>query len=130
MTQIRFQYPKVNGSWRPIISLGLKLQNKWYPFNFYVYSGSEYSILRAKIADIVGFNYRTGNRISLQVGDGSLIQVYLHELEVQLGREKFTCPIGFSQQLGVDFNVLGKRGVFDRFKICFQQDPGLITFES
>lgn len=130
MTLIRFQYQQVKGSWRPIISLGLKLQNKWYPFDFYVDSGSEYSILRAEIADIVGFNYRTGSRISLQVGDGSLIQVYLHELEVQLGKEKFSCPIGFSQQLGVDFNVLGKRGVFDRFKICFQQNPGLITFES
>ncbi|MGK7900716.1 MAG: hypothetical protein AB4352_04750 [Hormoscilla sp.] len=130
MTQIRFQYQKVNGRLQPIISIGLKLQNKWYPFDFYVDSGSEYSILRSEIADIVGFNYRTGNRISLQVGDGSFILIYLHELEVQLGRERFTCPLGFSQQLGVDFNVLGKMGIFDRFKICFQQDPGLITFES
>ena len=93
-------------------------------------SGSEYTILHAKIAERVGFNYHTGDRISLQVGDGSLLQIYLHELEVQLGRERFSCPVGFSPRPGVKFNVLGKRGVFDRFKICFQQDPGLITFES
>ncbi|MBC6476095.1 MAG: hypothetical protein GDA48_27465 [Hormoscilla sp. GM102CHS1] len=69
-------------------------------------------------------------RISLQVGDGGLLQLYLHELEVQLGRERFRCPVGFYSRLGVKFNVLGKRRIFDRFKIGFQQDPGLLTFES
>ena len=130
MTLIRFPYKRLRGILQPVIPIGVKLENSWESVNVYVDSGSEYTILHAEIAERVGFNYRTGNRISLQVGDGSLLLIYLHELEMQLGGERFSCPVGFSPRLGVDFNVLGKRGVFDRFKICFQQDPELITFES
>ncbi|NEO53445.1 MAG: hypothetical protein F6K54_10340 [Okeania sp. SIO3B5] len=70
------------------------------------------------------------DRVNLQVGDGSLIPVYLHDLEIQLGRERFTCLIGFSHRLGVSFNVLGKQGIFDKFKICFLESQGIISFES
>lgn len=130
MTLIRFPYKRLKGIWQPVIPIGVKLENAWESVNVYVDSGSEYTILHAEIAERVGFNYHRGNRISVQVGDGSLLLIYLHELDVQLGGARFSCPVGFSPRLGVDFNVLGKRGVFDRFKICFQQAPGLITFES
>ncbi|MBO1351861.1 MAG: hypothetical protein EBE86_032875 [Hormoscilla sp. GUM202] len=130
MTIIRFPYLRWEETLQPIIAMGVNLENNWRRVNVYVDSGSEYTILHAKIAERVGFDCHTRDRISLQVGDGGLLQLYLHELEVQLGRERFRCPVGFSSRLGVKFNVLGKRGIFDRFKICFQQDPGLLTFES
>ncbi|MBC6424304.1 MAG: hypothetical protein GDA38_24565 [Hormoscilla sp. SP12CHS1] len=130
MTIIRFPYLRWEETLQPIIAMGVNLENNWRRVNVYVDSGSEYTILHAKIAERVGFDCHTGDGISLQVGDGGLLQLYLHELEVQLGRERFRCPVGFYSRLGVKFNVLGKRGIFDRFKICFQQYPGLLTFES
>ncbi|MBC6476091.1 MAG: hypothetical protein GDA48_27445 [Hormoscilla sp. GM102CHS1] len=130
MTLIRFPYKQLRGISQPVIPIGVKIENAWESVNVYMDSGSEYTILHAKIAELVGFNYHTGNRISLQVGDGSLLLIYLHELEMQLVGKRFSCPVGFYPDLGVDFNVLGKIGIFDRFKICFQQAPGLITFES
>lgn len=55
--------------------------------------------------------------------------IYLDDLEVQLGTERFVCPVGFSANLGVKFNVLGKTGIFDRFRVCFQEAQAVLTFE-
>jgi len=52
----------------------------------------------------IGFDYLAGERTYLQVGDGSFIPVYLHELQIQVGTERFTAKIGFSEKLGVAFN--------------------------
>lgn len=92
-------------------------------------SGSAYTVLHARIADGVGFDYRSGERIYLQVGDGSFIPVYLHDLEVQIGAEQFTARVGFSEKLGVGFNLLGRTDIFGRFRICFQEIHGILTFE-
>lgn len=64
-----------------------------------------YTVLRATIADGLGFDYRGGERIFLQVGDGSFIPAYLHDLKVQLGEERFTAEVGFSERLGIGFNL-------------------------
>lgn len=130
MAIIRFNYKLINGTFQPVITLGVLLENAWRRVDFYVDSGANYSVVRSEIAEEFEFDYLTGRRINLQVGDGGMIPVYLHDLEIQLGRERFTCPIGFSHRLGVSFNVLGKQGIFDKFKICFLESQGIISFES
>ena len=82
--------------------------------------------LRGQRAPIITMGVR---RIFLQVGDGSFIPVYLHELEIQLGEERFTAEVGFSERLGVGFNLLGRRSIFPRFRVCFDESQGVITFE-
>lgn len=130
MTLNRFPYKRLQGLWQPVIPIGVKLEPGWKRIDVYVDSGATYTVIQGRIADDAGFNYRTGKRISLEVGTGNLMVVYLHEMEVQLGSERFTCPVGFSDQLGVKFNVLGKIGFFDRFKICFHQSQRSLTFET
>jgi len=105
------------------------LEDTWYPVEVYVDSGAAYTILRAQIAEGIGFDYRKGEKIYAQVGDGSFIPVYLHNLEMQLGIERFIGKIGFSEKLGVGFNLLGRMGIFDRFKICLVEKEGILSFE-
>jgi len=93
-------------------------------------SGAAYTVLHAQIADGVGFDYRPKEPMYLQVGDGGFIPVYLHDLEMQVGTERFVGKVGFSEKLGVGFNLLGRAGVFDRFKVCFQESQGILTFET
>jgi predicted aspartyl protease len=124
-----FRYKPFRGRLVPMITIGVKMGAVWYPLEVYVDSGAAYTVLRAQIAEGVGFDYRAGNRVYLQVGDGSFIPVYLHDLEAQVGTERFTAKVGFSDKLGVGFNLLGRAGVFERFKICFQESQGVITFE-
>jgi len=124
-----FRYKPFRGRLAPLITIGVEIGAVWYPVEVYVDSGSAYTVLRAQIADGVGFDYRTGNRVYLQVGDGSFIPVYLHQLEVQVGTDRFLAQVGFSEKLGVGFNLLGRAGIFERFKICFQESQRVLTFE-
>lgn len=130
MATVRFLYKQVRGIAQPVIPIGIKFPNRWLPLEVYVDSGAEYTVIEAGIAQSIGFDYRQGNRVYLQVGSGSLISVYLNYLEVQLGSVQLTCRVGFSEQLKVNYNVLGKADIFDYFKICFSQNQRLITFET
>ena len=112
-----------------MITIGVKIGEVWYPVEVYVDSGAAYTLLHAQIAEGVGFDYRAGNCIYLQVGDGSFIPVYLHDLQVQVGSEQFNAKVGFSEKLGVGFNLLGRTDIFDRFKVCFQENQRILTFE-
>jgi len=55
---------------------------------------------------------------------------YLQELELQIGSERFVVLVGFSERLVVMFNLLGRDGVFSRFKICFQEQQRILTLET
>lgn len=125
-----FRYKPFRGRLAPMITIGIKIGATWYPVEVYVDSGAVYTVLRAQMAEGIGFDYRLGNLVYLQVGDGSFIPVYLHELEVQIGAERFTAKVGFSEKLGVGFNLLGREGIFERFKICFQESQRIMTVES
>jgi hypothetical protein len=61
--------------------------------------------------------------------EASFLPIYLHELEVQVGTDRFSAQVGFSEKLGVGFNLLGRAGIFERFKICFQESRCVLTFE-
>ena len=124
-----FRYKSIRGRLAPIITIGVKIEGLWYPIEAYVDSGAAYTLLRAQVADGIGFDYRAGHQIYLQVGDGSFIPAYLHDLELQVGREQFSTKVGFSDKLGIGFNLLGRAGIFERFKICFQESHGIITFD-
>jgi len=52
---------------------------------------------------------------------GSFIPVYLHDLEIQVGKHRLTAPLGFSDRLGVRFNLLGRMGILSHFKVCFDE---------
>lgn len=58
-------------------------------------SGAAYTLLHAQMAEGIGFDYRAGEQVYLQVGDGSFIPVYLHDLELQVGSEQFLAKVGF-----------------------------------
>jgi hypothetical protein len=126
---IIFPYKHLRGQPAPLIPIGIKIAGRWCPLEAYVDSGAAYTVLHAGIAEGIGFDYRSGRLAYLQVGDGSLIPVYLHDLELQLGAERLTAPVGFSDKLGIGFNLLGRAGIFERFEICFREKQGIISFE-
>lgn len=129
MAIIRFDYKKIRGTYQPIIPIGIKFPDCWVPLEVYVDSGAEYTVIEAGIAEGMGFDYRQGKKIYLQVGDGSLIPVYLNLLTVQLGSVRFLCRVGFSDRLNVNMNILGKADIFDKFEICFLQSQHRLTFK-
>ena len=95
----------------------------------YVDSGATYTILRAKVADDLGFDYEKGRKLSVQVGDGKLIPVFLHDLPLQIGSTQRIATVGFSAKLGVPFNLLGRLGVFEHFRVCFHEKRRMVSFQ-
>jgi len=127
---MRFPYVQERGRFLPIISLQLKGKGtvEWITFDAFVDSGASYSIFKAEIGDILGLDVEKGEKMFITVGDGSLIIVYVHQLGIQIGDEKFDAMIGFSKQLGIGFNIIGRKDIFERFKICFDEKEKVVEF--
>jgi len=120
---MRFPYVQERGRFLPIISLQLKGKGTkdWITFDAFIDSGASYSIFKAEIGDILELEVEKGEKTFITVGDGSRIIIYVHRLEIQIGDEEFEAGIGFSKQLGIGFNIIGRKGIFERFIICFNE---------
>ncbi len=88
-----------------------------------------FTILRADEAHRLGINWQQGQPQMIVVGDGSFIPTYIHNLSIQIADWRITAPIGFSERLGVGFNILGRRGLFDQFQVCFNDQTREVSFQ-
>ncbi|OGX38946.1 MAG: hypothetical protein A3D87_03635 [Omnitrophica WOR_2 bacterium RIFCSPHIGHO2_02_FULL_50_17] len=117
---MRFPYREFSrGQFAPIVNLEVWGGGRWIEVEAYIDSGATYSIFHADTAGILGIAYANGKKIMIRVGDGNLISVYLNKLPVKFAEHRFNAAVGFSKDLGVGFNLLGRVDFFDRFRICF-----------
>lgn len=103
--------------------------DRWFKVWGYVDSGAAYSIFSSRVASQMGIDSAPESRAMVVVGDGGSIPVALYTLPVRIGEEEIQAQIGFSERLGVGFNLVGRKDIFDAFKICFEESQGLVTFE-
>ena len=75
---------------------------------------------------ILGLNIAEGRKKFMTVGDGSLITVYFYRIPVRFSETNFEADIGFSRQLGIGFDIIGRRDIFERFVICFDEKNKLV----
>lgn len=115
---MNYPYIFLKGRYLPIVPLELKGE-EWIELHAFVDSGASYSIFHADITEILGINYKKGEKTYMTVGDGAQIPVYSHNIDVRFNDKEFTAKIGFSNKLGIGFDILGREGFFDRFIICF-----------
>ena len=92
-------------------------------------SGAAYSIVHGDFARDVGFDFEQGQRILVTVGDGSLIPVFLHRVALQIGPHRIEARMGFSNHLGIGFQLLGRLDVFEHFRICFHERERIVAFD-
>jgi hypothetical protein len=129
MPAVEYKYAAVAGRRSPLIPLGLGYHGRWQRVEAYVDSGAFYSVFKTGFALAIGIDWQTGERVSVQVGDGRFLPVYLHTVDIQLQQHRFSGRIGFSDQLGVSFNLIGRIPLFERFVICFDERQGILRFE-
>lgn len=80
-----------------------------------------YGFLDSGAAEILGIEAEKGDKIEITIGDGSSIPTYLQKLEVKFAGKKFEASIGFSNRLGIGFNIIGRKDFFENFRICFDE---------
>jgi hypothetical protein len=125
MSLIEFPYTFHKQYLLPIIPVLIERHKIWA----FVDSGATFSILSIDEARRIGLDWEKGRRQMIVVGDGSFIPTYFHDLPVQIGEYEVIAPIGFSERLGVGFNILGRTGIFDHFRVCFNDYARRLTFE-
>ena len=125
MPTIEFPYTRHRGYLMPIIPVSINGHKLWA----FVDSGATFSILTIDEAGRIGIDWQSGRRQMIVVGDGSYIPTFIHDLLIQIGTSEITAPIGFSERLGVGFNLLGRTGVFNQFEVCFNDHARKVTFQ-
>lgn len=127
MRRIVFPYARLGADVHPIVSLGIHLTDAWRTVYAYVDSGAAYTVLSATLAP-AGFDYRSGKLTQSRSATGHPLSLFIHDLEIQLGFDRFSAPVAFSPDLHVGFNLLGRKGIFDRYKVEFDDRRRLVSF--
>jgi hypothetical protein len=115
---LNFPYIFLEGRYLPIVPIELE-GVEWVELHAFVDSGASYSIFHSDVAEILGIDFVKGEKNLMKVGDGIQIPVYSHNINVRFNEKEFIAKIGFSDKLGIGFDILGREGFFDRFIICF-----------
>lgn len=115
MSLIEFPYTLHRGFRLPIIPVSTYSHKVWV----FVDSGATFSLLTIDEAKRIGINWQSGRDQMVVVGDGSYIPTFIHDLSIEIGDSQITAPVGFSERLGVGFNLLGRTGVFNQSEVCF-----------
>jgi len=125
---MRIPYLEIEkGTFAPVVRLEMLSPERWIETEAYVDSGASYSIFKPEVADMLKINFLKGHKNFLTVGDGGLIPVYLHNLRVRFAGYEFNSSVGFSDKLGVDFNLLGRASFFNKFMICFNDKESFLS---
>jgi len=81
------------------------------------------------VGDDLNIDIQSGEKKLLKIGDGNNITVYLHDVETIIaGKIIRNARIGFSDDLGTQFNLLGRKTIFDNFEICFSDKDKVVKF--
>jgi hypothetical protein len=121
---IKFPYKIYRNIPCPIITIRVSD----FEIDAYVDSGAFYSIFSPNEAEVIGIDYKQGKQGGAIVGDGNIIPVYFHILPISIGHISFKAKIGFSPKLGIGVNLLGRKDIFDRFLVTFDDIKKVITF--
>ena len=120
---IKFPYKTYNNIPCPIITLDIRKT----AIDAYIDSGAFYSIFSIKEAEWLGIDYTKGRQGGAMVGDGNIIPVYFHILPISIGGISLNATIGFSPKLNIGFNLLGRKDIFNRFVIIFNDAKRSVT---
>lgn len=117
-----------SGNSFPVIPLSLEFAAKKKEFFALIDSGATVSIFRSEVAESLGINIEKGKEIYLG-GVGGKIKGFLHRLQIEVAGKRFVCPVVFSQDYLVSFNLLGREGFFKRFRITFEEKKNYLKLE-
>jgi len=111
MFALSLPYKFYHRRWMSIVSIDLRTSIRSFHTEAYVDSGAFWSLFTIDAARELKLNPRDGKQRLVIVGDGRLIRVSLFKLMVEVAGRSFPAEIGFSEQLRVGFNLIGRKGV-------------------
>ncbi|MFH0713085.1 MAG: hypothetical protein V1722_01080 [Candidatus Micrarchaeota archaeon] len=115
-----FHY-KYKGKWlKPIISIALKHGEKEIELDTVIDSGADYSILDANFAEQIGIPVTRFQQLEIQ-GIASSLKGNLINVKSKVLDEFFEMPALFVKNYSGPFNILGRKGFFEKHRITFDE---------
>lgn len=83
-------------------------------------SGAAISIFHGSLAMLLGIAVESGEKRIFQ-GASAKLTGYVHKVRMAVAGKEFECEVVFSDELSTSFNLFGRKGVFENFKIVFNE---------
>lgn len=128
MRSIDFSYSFHKDIYIPIIPIQIKFRNEWFKNWAFVDSGATYSLFNEGFALDMGLDLSKSLQRYIVVGDGGYIPASFVKMPLKIEDVELLAEIGFSPKLGVGFNLLGRKDVFEKFRVCFSDAEKKINF--
>ena len=112
----------------PSIPLSIIYKDKRREVFALIDSGATISVFRPDIADSLSIVISSGKKVFLG-GVGGRIKGFIHDLEVDVGGQRFLCPVVFSREYFAPFNLLGRDAFFEKFRIIFEEKKKQVILE-
>ncbi len=116
-----------HGRFAPIVYLQVWTGNRWLYLQAYVDSGASWSVFHVDVAQLLGIKLNKAKRRYVELGNGSVLPIYLQRIKVRFAGVEFVVPAGFSDALHMGFNLMGRAGFFNRFSMSFNDRVRKLT---
>ena len=123
-----FKYHYNGEGYFPVIPFYISARGKQLKLRALIDSGATISVFKDEVAEQLEIEVESGKQIYLG-GVGGRIKGYIHELSLEIASKKFLCPVVFSREYLVSFNLLGREAFFRQFKIIFEEKNNLLKLE-
>ncbi|MBI3290305.1 hypothetical protein HYZ78_02825 [Candidatus Microgenomates bacterium] len=106
----------------PTVKVGIvniKTKQVFADYIVLVDSGAAACIFHAGIGEAIGIDIKSGIEAPFSgvvKGEG---KQFLHSIVLIIGGHRIETEVGFSYDLNMPFGLLGQKGFFEKFRICF-----------
>ena len=113
---------------RPVAEIYLRAKfSKWIKFNPYIDSGADVTLVPLSLGKLLGFEMNE-DKIQQIGGIRGDVPIIYTKTGMKIGKEEFLVQVAWALIEDVP-PLLGRTDVFDIFKVTFEQDKKIITFE-
>lgn len=116
------------GVYFPVIEIGVLIKGAPTKIFALIDSGASTCLFNAETAGLLGINFKKGEKIQLG-GVGGNIKGYVHRLLLKVADKLIKAPVIFSENYSSSFNLLGREGIFENFKITFDEKSLQVKIE-
>ncbi len=103
----------------PIVAIQLFHDHAQAAALAFVDSGATYSIFQADIAGRLELSLIEEQEQKILLPDGHMIRAYLHRVGLSLADFQISAVVGFSKEMRIGFNLLGRYSIFNQLQFCF-----------
>lgn len=123
-TGITYSYRTINDTSYPSCEVEFLVDHTYLLYPAIIDSGADVSLLPQKMGLDFGLKK---TQLRYLGGVGGRTGYYLNYINVKIATKKLTVPVAWMTSDDIPL-LLGRKGVFEKFKICFNEKENKVTF--